>query len=338
MTQKMYFSNPLTTEFVARIVDMQSTESDQIHVILDQTYFYPTGGGQSHDLGWIGGLPVVDVYTDNGDVIHVVQGNDLIKGEIQAEVNQVRRWRNMQAHTGQHLLSAAFIHALEAETFAVKMNPDAPSTVDIACSDLTTQQIAEVEMLSNQVIFENRPIKSYFLAPDDPKLESLRRAVKADKVSGDVRIVEIEGWDMSACAGTHVPYTGMLGLLKILKAENYKGGSRIHFVLGYEALSQFRHFYQVVTDVSNLLSAGTSDVVNLVQKLQDERQTLSKQLAQQETALLLIEKEKLLSTAIMVGERQLLRASFVERSNNSLKTLANLITDEPKIVLVLANQ
>jgi alanyl-tRNA synthetase len=337
VTELLYFDNPLIFEFVTTVVGVIPQDKGLYHVVLDRSYFYPTGGGQSHDTGWIDGQPVIDVLKDDGSVIHVVQGEPN-PGVVQAQIDKNRRLRNMQAHSGQHLLSAAFVRALEAETVAVKMSPDAPSTVDVTVGELTTAQIEAVETLSNQVIMENRPIQSYFLAPDDPKLDDLRRAVKFDKVAGDVRIVEIEDWDMSACAGTHVPFTGMLGSLKIIKVENYKGGSRVHFVVGLGALDHFRHVHQVATDVSNLLSAGTGDVVSLVQKLQDERQVLSKQVATMQESLLQFEKLELLNQAQSIGKIRLVQTVFDDKPNDALKTLGNLVREEAETVGVFVNR
>lgn len=337
VTELLYFDNPLTFEFTATVLDVIPQSKGLSHVVLDKTYFYPTGGGQSHDTGLIDGQAVVDVRKTNSTIIHVVKG-DITTGSIQAQVDKNRRLHNMQAHSGQHLLSAAFVRVLDAETVAVKMSPDAASTVDISLGELAAEQIETVESMANQVIMENRSVKSYFLAPDDPKLDALRRAVKFDKVAGDVRIVEIDDWDMSACAGTHVPSTGMLGLLKILKMENYKGGSRVHFVVGMQALDQFRHVHQVATDVSNLLSASTGDVVNLVKKLQDERQALSKQVAETQATLLQYEKVELLDIAMAVGQIRLIKAEFDNKSNDALKTLGNLLREEAETVGVFVNR
>ncbi|MDQ7026759.1 MAG: DHHA1 domain-containing protein [Anaerolineae bacterium] len=337
MTELLYFDNPLIFDFTATVLDVIPQEEKLSHVVLDKTYFYPTGGGQAHDIGRIDGQAVVDVRKINGSVIHVVKGN-ITTGNVHAQVDKNRRLRNMQAHSGQHLLSAAFLHVLEAETVAVKMSPDAASTVDISLGELTTDQIEAVETVANQVIMENRSVKSYFLAPNDPKLDVLRRAVKFDKVDGDVRIVEIDDWDMSACAGTHVPSTGMLGLLKILKVENYKGGSRVHFLVGIAALEQFRHVQQVASDVSNLLSASTNDVVNLVQKLQAERQILSKQVAEFQAVLLQNEKVELLDTAVAVEHIRLVKAEFDNKPNDALKTLGHLLGGESETVGVFVNR
>ncbi|MEO1289926.1 MAG: hypothetical protein AAFV93_19390, partial [Chloroflexota bacterium] len=152
-------------------------------------------------------------------------------------IDATNRRRNMSAHTGQHMLSAIALRDLQTETVAVRINAFGLSTVDLAIADLTQEKIDSLETSVNVEIRANHPVYSRFVSPNSPELDQLRRAVKLDKVAGDVRLVEIETVDLSACAGTHVPFTGMLGMLKILKVENYKGGSRIHFAVGDEALT-----------------------------------------------------------------------------------------------------
>ncbi|MCA9914934.1 MAG: alanyl-tRNA editing protein, partial [Anaerolineae bacterium] len=271
MTQLLHIANPLQMTFTAHVqhVTGQDGFSD---VILDQICFYPTGGGQSHDRGTLAGFPVLDVRKENGTVIHRVQGELMPGQQVQGLLDASYRLNNMHAHSGQHLLSATFFHLLDAPTVAVKMNAEGVSTVDIDRANLTDDELRQVEDRANNIIREDRPIKSYYLAPDDPKLEELRRAVKFEKVTGDVRIVEIEGWDLSACAGTHVPSTGMLGLLKLLKAENYKGGSRVHFVAGSQALEIFQQEHAILAEISQQFSTSVDGLLASVSKLQAERQ------------------------------------------------------------------
>lgn len=336
VTIKRYFDESLTFNFTAQVQKSVLQDDGTSHIILDQTYFYPTGGGQSHDRGLIGGVEIIDVRKEGEIVIHVIKGE--VSGNVECEIDSNYRIANMQAHTGQHILSAAFLRTFEADTLAVKMNADAPSTVDFNLGDLTLEQIQTVENLANQIIMETRPVKSYFVSPDSPKLDELRRAVKFDKVSGDVRLVEIDNFDLSACAGTHFPSTGMLGMLKILRADNYKGGSRVQFVMGYQAIEQFRHYHQALEDVSNLLSAATGDVYARVEKLQNERQDLEKQVKTLREQALTYEASDLLSKAEIVDGIQLIKVSYEDRTNDELRILGNLLTSENNNAAVLLNR
>jgi alanyl-tRNA synthetase len=337
VTDKRYFDEALVFEFTANALEVIPNSDGTSLVTLDKTYFYPTGGGQSCDKGFIAGLPVRDVRMENGRVVHQVQGQPTL-GEVACQVDSAYRLRNMQAHTGQHLLSAAFLNAFDAATLAVKMNAEGLSTVDIALGDLSPRQIDEVENLCNQIIFENRAVRSYFVAPDSPKLEELRRAVKFEKVTGDVRLVEIADFDLVACAGTHFPTTGSLGLLKILKTENYKGGSRVYFALGYEALDNFRQEHRIIESLATTLSASLESISPLVQKLQAERQDLSKEVETMREALLRYEMADMVSNASPLGKLHLIKAAFEERSGDELRVLGSLLAAEAGMAAVLVNR
>jgi alanyl-tRNA synthetase len=337
VTDKRYFDEPLVFDFSAEALEVLPQADGTSLVVLDKTYFYPTGGGQSCDKGTLGGLPVLDVRSENGRVLHQVKGN-LSVGEIRGEVDSAHRLRNMQAHTGQHILSAAFLNAFDAPTVAVKMNADSNSTVDIDMANLNREQINTVEKLSNQIIMENRTIKSYFVAPDSPKLEELRRAVKFEKVTGDVRLVEIEDFDLVACAGTHFPSTGHLGVLKILKTENYKGGSRIHFAVGDLALAQFGMEHELLESLSLHLSTAFESILPFVERLQNERQALGKQVEEMRERLLRYEMGELFSKAENHENYHLVKASFEERSGDDLRTLGTLISLESQMAAVLVNR
>jgi alanyl-tRNA synthetase len=337
VTDKRYFDEPLVFDFSAEVLEVLPDKDGTSLVILDKSYFYPTGGGQSCDKGFIAGLPVLDVRTEDRRVLHQVQGQAGL-GDVACQVDSAYRIRNMQAHTGQHILSAAFDHAFKAATLAVKISAEGLSTVDIAMSDLTQTQLDEVETLSNRIIMENRAIKSYFVAPDSPKLEELRLPVKFEKVKGDVRIVEIDDFDLVACAGTHFPTTGSLGILKILKSEKNKGGSRLYFALGYEALDNFRQEHRVIESLASSLSASLEAINPLVQKLQTERQELSKQLETMRESLLRYEMADMVSNASNVGSYHLIKAAFEERSGDELRVLGSLLAAEASMVAILVNR
>ncbi len=336
MTQLLYIANPLQMTFTAHIQEVTAQDGFS-EVILDRTCFYPTGGGQSHDRGMLAGLPVVDVRKENGVVVHRVQGEVAPGQEVEGAVDASYRLNNMHAHSGQHLLSATFLHLLDAATVAVKMNAEGISTVDVDRAELSADELRLVEDRANAIIREDRPIKSYYLAPDDPRLDELRRAVKFEKVTGDVRIVEIEDWDMSACAGTHVPSTGMLGLLKVLKAENYKGGSRVHFVAGTQALEVFQQEHAILAALSQQFSTTADDLLAAVNKLQAERQELARAAQTQREALLSLEKDALLADAPLHVSVRVVQASFAERSSEDLRLLANLLAGEPGVVALLVS-
>ncbi|GAB5492239.1 MAG: serine-tRNA(Ala) deacylase AlaX [Phototrophicaceae bacterium] len=335
MTEKLYFADPITTDFSATVLESSQNNDNTSYVVLDKTYFYPTGGGQTHDKGVIAGQAIVDVRKDGDTVIHILEGQAIAEGEIvTCRVDADYRRANTQAHTGQHILSASFLRECSAETVAVKMNATGLSTVDIGLPNLSSEQIKTVEALANQIIMENRSVKSYFVAPDSPKLNELRRSVKFDKVSGDVRLVEIENFDLSACAGTHFPQTGMLGAIKILKYENYKGGSRIYFAVGTELIQQFRQYHHEIEIISQMLSSGVEGLSDLVEKLLSERNLLQKQVRTQSRQLLQYEAQEVLAS----HTTKIIKLAFENRENSDLKMLASLLTENDIKLVALVNQ
>ncbi len=334
VTIKRYFDEPLGLEFTATVIEATLNDDGTSNIILAETYFYPGGGGQSQDKGTLGTKQIVDIRKEGETIIHVIDGEPQT-GEISAKVDKAYRHRNMSAHTGQHILSAALLQELEAETVAVKMNSEGLSTVDVSLAEINPEQIIRVENLANTVIRENREIKSYFVVPDSPRLKLLRRAVKFDKVTGDVRLVEIDKFDLSACAGTHFPQTGMCGLLKIFKVENYKGGSRIHFAAGEEALKQFQQYHRILESVSGLLSSGINQVYELVEKLQTERSDLSKQVAEQKEKLLTYEVQELLAQK---SDNGIIKLVFENYASDDLRIMANHLRDGNNTRVAIVNK
>ncbi|MEO1645812.1 MAG: DHHA1 domain-containing protein, partial [Chloroflexota bacterium] len=250
---------------------------------------------------------------------------------VSGDINANYRIGNMQAHTGQHILSASFLAEMQAETLAVKMSADGLSTVDVSVGDLSAGALNSVEALANNVIMENRPVHSTFVPPDSPRLNDLRRAVKFDKVAGDVRLVDIKDFDLSACAGTHMPSTGMLGILKIISAVNYKGGSRVSFSVGWEARTQFRLYQNAVDQLNSLLSSGVEDIPARVSQLLDERNFLSKEVDNLREALLTYEADALFI------EGQVITQAFDDRTADELRTLASILTQKGTPLVAFAS-
>ena len=334
MTIKRYYDEPLTFEFTTTVIEATVDDDGRGNIVLDESYFYPGGGGQSRDKGFLGTCEILDIRMEADRIIHVVDG-ELSAGDLTATIDKNYRLRNMSAHTGQHMLSAILLQELQAETVAVKMNAEGLSTVDVSLSDIRAEQIIEVENLSNTVIRENREVKSYFVAPDSPRLKLLRREVKFEKVSGDVRLVEIDELDLSACAGTHFPRTGMIGLLKIFKVENYKGGSRIHFATGEEAIIQFQTYHQTLESVSNLLSSGIDRVYELIEKIQSERSELSKQVAEQKEKLLAYKTQELLDKQ---SGNAVVKLVFENYASDDLRIMSNYLTEGENARVAIVNQ
>ena len=229
MTVKLYDQNAYLAAFTAKVLAIKETENGHA-VCLDQTAFFPEGGGQSADVGTIDGKEVFDTKEENGAIWHYMKETPM-KNEVKCEVNFEVRFRRMQSHTGEHILSgiATTLHGCHNVGFHIG-HEDMTVDYDMPLSE---PQIRNLEWLSNKAIYENRFVRAYY--PEKEALASLPYRSKKE-IDGDVRLVEIDGIDLCACCAPHVAKTGEVGVLRIASFEKYKGGVRLHIHCGYEAL------------------------------------------------------------------------------------------------------
>lgn len=331
--QLAYLTDSRTTEFESRLVRVTPLANGQVNIILAHTYFYPTSGGQQHDIGTLNGVPVLEVTKDDdGNAVHRMAGpvdGPVVRGQIDAG----RRFANMQHHSAQHILSAAVTEALGLETLSAHISAETPSTIDVADTPLTWAEVERAEQQANKIVFENRPVKIYFIS--DERIDSVPFR-RPPKVSGEIRVVEIDGWDYSACGGTHVAQTGSVGLIKVVRTERKNQKLRLHFVAGNQALNHFRLAQRVAIDISNHFSAGLEDVITLAVQQTEALKVAQRELKILQAELLPLEAQKLAAAAQPAGRRRLARAEFTNRPASDLRELGRLLQTEPNLVAVLA--
>lgn len=247
MTEKLYYENSHISEFSARVLSSDK-ENGKFAVTLDKTAFFPEGGGQSSDTGFIGGVRVYDVRIKNGVIYHYTE-KPLEKGkEVACSLDYKRRFRNMQNHSGEHIISG-IVHKLYGyENVGFHLSDE--MTVDFD-GELTREQLDEVETLANKAVYENLPVRAYF--PNKDELSSISYRSKKE-INEELRIVDIKGVDVCACCAPHVNYTGEIGIIKILDFFKNKGGVRLFVKCGYDALADYRNKYKNTLEISNLLS------------------------------------------------------------------------------------
>ncbi len=337
MTVRHYYTDAYTTEFEATVVAVEAaqTETDGPVVLLDATYFYPTSGGQANDLGTLGGSPVVDVVAaEDGTVRHLLAAGaplPAVGAAVHGIIDWTRRFDHMQQHSGQHLLSQICYRLFELETVSVHFGAT-ESTLDLD-GELTPEQIAQVETAANELVYTALPIRAYFVDESDLGQVPLRRP---PKVSGQIRIVEIERYDYSACGGTHVHTTAEIGPIKLLRGERRRDQTRVTFLCGGRALADYRRKHDLLTETAALYSTDVSQVPELVAKAQDQIKQLQRRVDQLTTDLLTYEVSALRAQAEPVGGFHLVRQVWAERSVDALKTAANLLTETPGTVALLA--
>lgn len=228
MTERLYCHDAYLQQFDAQLV---SLSADGLRVVLDRTAFYPTSGGQPHDLGLLAGIPVLDVLDHEDHIEHVLAQPLSSCPSVHGQVDWPRRFDHMQQHTAQHLLSAVMQEEFGLETVSFHLGTQ-ESTVDVEPANITPETLAAIEVRANQRIWSNLP--TFVTFEDAASAQGLR---KPSERPGLLRIVTIEGLDRSACGGTHVARTGEIGFLRLGKTEKIRKALRLYFYAGARALS-----------------------------------------------------------------------------------------------------
>ena len=333
-TELAYLADPFQLEFDAEIVGRVVLPDGRAGVILPKTFFFPTGGGQEHDTGTLGDARVTDVLVDDaGTVVHVVD-REVQRAHVRATIDRARRLAFMQHHSAQHLLSHALDDTLKLETVSANINLDTPSTIDLAIGARGDVDLTPGENRANALIYEDRPIKSYFISDDQIPMIPFRRP---PKVSGQIRVVEIEGMDYSACGGTHCTRTGMLGVIKILKTERRAEKLRVYFVAGQRAFEYFQNLHSIVTQVARQFDTNPETIGEAVEKQREALRAAQRELEELKVERVTLEARRLAAGAPVFDSIRLVTASFRERAPQELRALAVLLQNEPGVVAVLAS-
>lgn len=285
--EKLYYRTPYVKCFDSVVVSCQQGKHGY-EVALEETGFYPEGGGQPSDTGILGGRRVLEVHERNGEILHYTDGPLDIGSQVTGEIDWDRRYSNMQQHTGEHLLSGLVHHHYGYDNVGFHMGEN-EVTVDFN-GPLTMEQLEEVEREANRMIYENLPVNQFY--PAEEELHKIDYRSKKE-LSGQVRIVEIPGGDTCACCGTHVERTGEVGIIKVLGMINYKGGVRLTMLCGMRALEDYERKQAQVTKISNLLSAKPDAIVDAVARIKQENADREYQINQLYQQLFQAKAEKL---------------------------------------------
>jgi alanyl-tRNA synthetase len=334
MTSRAYYEDAYTTEFVATVLEQVDHEG-QPAAILDKSYFYPTSGGQPHDLGTLDGVPVLDVIERQADdfVLHITE-RPLTRAEVLGKIDWQRRFDHMQQHTGQHILSQAFHRVARAETTGFHLSREY-STIDLAKTSLPDSELLATEDLANQVVWEDHRVKVRFELPGD--LDRLVMRMEPSLERERWRLVEIDEFDLSACGGTHVATTGAVGMVKIVGVEKRGPDTRVTFLCGDRALRDFQAKSQTIRDLMGRLTTGQDELSTSVERMLQELKAAQKRVRSLENQLLTDEAERLRAHAERVYDLSIIRALFEEREPVSLRQLASQLISRGKAVALLGS-
>jgi len=323
-TKRLYFDDPYKTRFEAVIWEKSSYEGKPA-VVLDQTLFYPESGGQHCDRGVINGVSVIKVFEEGEKIIHVLE-QDIEAGIITGTIDWDTRFDHMQQHSGQHILSQVFHRFLEGKTMSFHLG-EKSSTVEIDIRKISEEELMSVEKQANDIVFENREIRCSFISDRHVDEVPLR---KPPVKTGELRIVEVQDFDHTACGGTHPCRTGEIGLIKILKWDRIRENLRFEFVCGRRALKDYMMRVNVLRDVTNRFSSGEADLLDVVEKLFQEHKAQKKTNRQLQEKLSQYEAKEIIERA----ESRIIRKVFEDKSVEEARLLAlNIIKASDHIVL-----
>ena len=344
MTKRLYYDSSEICEFDTVVEDVApaSTEPSRSAVILRETAFYPTSGGQVHDTGWLtldGAEPlrVTEVAdAEDGRVVHYLEAPaklPLAGAAVHGSIDFERRRDHMQQHSGQHVLSATFVELYQMPTVSFHMGEDYCS-IDLATPSVSSAQIEGAERRANQVVFENRRVRIRYVSRAEAEKLGLRKVPPAER--DELRLVEVADFDVSACGGTHVSSSGQIGAIVLRKSERVRQGTRVEFVCGERAVRMARRDYSALSDAAALFSAQLWDVPEQIRKSIEESKLLRRQKdgALDELAELMA-LAALQSQPETSGRKMVVRA-FSDRDINFAKLFAQKVTraGTPAIALV----
>jgi alanyl-tRNA synthetase len=336
-TERLYYTDSHLTEFEARVVAVTERVSGWVAVTLDRTAFYPTGGGQPSDTGALNEARVVEcIDAEDEGVLHVLQGRSLAVGAtVKGIVDWPRRLDHIQQHTGQHILSQAFISLFKAETRGFRML-DHYSEIDIALDAPTEEKIDRAVELANRIIWENRPLHIRQVTKEEAAHLPLR---KDSAREGELRLIEIEGFDLTPCGGTHAQRSGEVGLIAVRSFERAKGLARIEFVAGGRALADYNRANRNARGVAAMFSVGRDEAATSVARLLEENKQLTRRVRALEEIASRVEADELLTEATILDDGvRLCTRVFEERDAESLKKLALALISHPATVALLGSR
>ena len=344
MTDRLYYQDPALLHIEGEVVDVGPAAeiNRRFGIVLDRTAFYPTSGGQIHDTGSLTDsadkLKVAEVSElEDGRIVHYIEADRApqrgtrVFGEIDAE----RRRDHMQQHSGQHVLSAAFIRLFNVPTVSFHMGDDY-SSIDLDTPALTPDQVEQAEALANQIVQQDRPVSIRFVSQEEAPKLGLRKVPAVEKEQ--LRLIDIQDFDLTACGGTHVSGTGQIGAILLRKMERVRQGWRVEFVCGQRAVITARRDYSTLTETAGLLSANIYELPQHLRKLLDEVKAARKDSERLLEEVAELEAAKLLSESAIIEGRKVIVRHWADREAGFVKLVAQKLTRlENDVVALLAS-
>jgi len=310
-TKRLYLENPYQVEFEAKVAEKVAWEQKPA-LILDQTCFYPESGGQPSDKGMINGIEVIKVLEDEARIIHLL-AEDISSAKVTGKVAWQTRFDHMQQHSGQHILSQSFHELLGAETLAFHLG-EAISTLEMDLRKISEEEVENIERRANEIVFEDREIKCYFIPEEKIESVPLRRPPKK---KGLIRVVEVSDFDFSACGGTHVRRTGEIGLIKIIRLERIRNNIRFEFICGRRALEDYLRKNRILRELSTRFTVNEGEILYSVEKLSSDLKSQQRNRKKMQEKIAQYEAQEIMQEA----EGKVIKEVFVDKTPEEVRFL-----------------
>ena len=333
-TELLYYNDPYKVDFDATVLSVKKVSSGENlwDVILDKTCFYPEGGGQPSDFGTIAGIEVVNVLKKDGEVFHRTLSPPNM-GKVNCKIDWEHRFDYMQQHTGQHILSGA-LYKYGYGTVSVHQG-ESVTTIEIDKSEISEEDLQNVETLSNRIISQNIKLNSTWVSDAQVDELSLRRK---SKVSGEIRIISIGDFDKVACGGVHTETTGEVQCVKSLSVDKIRGHARISWKIGYRVLQDYGEMASILSTLSTQFSAKQSEILLKVNNLLNSFQENKRLYKQLEERFISFRIKELFNKKDKINNIIFLTDIFENESKDFLRNFVSSIKTENKYLICLINK
>jgi alanyl-tRNA synthetase len=344
LTERLYYTDSFLRDFDAHVISCESSPKEHAKgaspswwVTLRETAFYPTSGGQPHDTGRLGDATVSDVFErEDGTVVHVTD-REVAPGTVRGSIDWARRFDHMQQHSGSHVLTAAFLALFNIPPVSFHMGKSI-STLDVAASSISEEQLENIERFVNEIIFEDKPIHVRYGTSADLASLGVR---KESEREGILRAVEIQGVDIQACGGTHVCRTGQIGMILVRRIKKIRENWRVEFVCGQRARRVARADFALLEDISQRLTCGPDTIHAGITRILNERNA-GNRMGQRYMA----ESAGLQAQVLLAKERaqhaadppRIVTGILPDADMEYLRTVATNIISEPGVVALLGSE
>ena len=331
MTEKLVYEDQYIKEFNANVVNIIDRDN-KILVELDKTCFFPGGGGQFCDLGFIGESKVIDMLQEDEKMYHIVDKKPINLEDIKCSIDWERRLDGMQQHLGQHLLSGCFYSLFGSNTCGIHIG-DEISTVDIV-GYITEEQIRKAEVMANNIIRENRKVKFLMTTRKEAKSMGLRRELATK--DQNIRIVEIDDLDINACCGIHPSSTIELQAIKIKRYEKHKGNTRIEYLTGKRAIDDYLKVDSILNEICKDFSSGSDEVLSSLNNLKENYNSLRGENSKIKSELSKFEIKELLFESENINNVLVVNKIYEGEDAKYLNKLASKIVEEQNRIVLFS--